>query len=228
MNKDLSHTHRAVLADPENPEVKLDDLIARSRIYGLKVFLDLLSDQLKWSKLNHSVQDVVIQAVDKIIGDSFKYIETKKYHGNENSCRIATFKHKVTGIDFQLVPGLDFFDPGDYLLDDYIILHGHLGDSDNSNVIKPLLISKDMVRDFEFNRVKNEMLELLKQNHGIPSWIFCKHWLETVGDGLRMIGRNEWESINSKNIFNLLGLKDRSETRDVELNLRVTKTIEIK
>ncbi|MDF1665421.1 MAG: protein kinase, partial [Planctomycetota bacterium] len=65
----------------------------------------VLANNRLWAKSTDELQDRAISIVGARIGSDFQLTETKKRECGPFNARIATFKHKKTGIEFQLIPG---------------------------------------------------------------------------------------------------------------------------
>ncbi|MDF1665419.1 MAG: SUMF1/EgtB/PvdO family nonheme iron enzyme, partial [Planctomycetota bacterium] len=65
----------------------------------------VLANSLLWVKSSEQLQDRAISIVGARLGSDFQFTETTQRVCGPFTARIATFKHKKTGIEFQLIPG---------------------------------------------------------------------------------------------------------------------------
>lgn len=66
---------------------------------------DALLDRKKWNRSSTSQQDLAINEVARRLGPNFKKISVARYRAGNQSHRIATFQHKATAIELNLIPG---------------------------------------------------------------------------------------------------------------------------
>jgi len=89
----------------------------RARIEGDSVWLESLADREIWNATAQEVQDAAIDVVRRRLGAAFELSGVREWWCFNDSdhtppCipklirhRLATFLHRVTGIEFQLLPG---------------------------------------------------------------------------------------------------------------------------
>ncbi|MDF1662114.1 MAG: formylglycine-generating enzyme family protein, partial [Planctomycetota bacterium] len=66
---------------------------------------DALLDRKKWNRCSTAEQDIVINEVARRLGTNFNRISAARYRAGNQTHRIATFQHKATGIQLNLIPG---------------------------------------------------------------------------------------------------------------------------
>lgn len=66
---------------------------------------EALLDRKKWNRSSSIEQDSVIKEVARRLGSNFKKVSTARYRAGNQFHRIATFQHKVTGLELNLIPG---------------------------------------------------------------------------------------------------------------------------
>jgi hypothetical protein len=64
-----------------------------------------LCDLELWARCPQDKQDAAIALIGKRLGDRFQFVETVLQQCEGLKFRLATFRHKKTGIKFQLIPG---------------------------------------------------------------------------------------------------------------------------
>ncbi|MDF1662881.1 MAG: protein kinase, partial [Planctomycetota bacterium] len=158
--------------------------------------LVLLSDRKKWQsagrkKDGRKLQDAEIQIVEKRLGKAYKRLGTKLYSCGGEQFRIATFIHKKTAIEFNLIPG------GAFLMGRKVSPPDVLGVSPPSPVkLKPFLIGRFEVKQKEW-RIYDQVVRPGEPGPELPmsriSWLDIEKWLKKAGDGLRLPSESEWE-----------------------------------
>lgn len=101
-----------------NPEivVRVSDRLGNSRIQqlkivtdqGLEAFRNAISRLESWKIAPTVVQDGVFDWVDRELGEAYEFIGARVYRCGVHSFRIASYLHRRTGIEFQLIPGHEF------------------------------------------------------------------------------------------------------------------------
>lgn len=101
-----------------NPEVvvRVFDRLGNSQIQqmkivtdqGLETFRKAISRLENWAVAPTLIQDGVFDWVDRELGDAYEFIGARVYRCGAQSFRIATYLHKRTGVEFQLIPGQEF------------------------------------------------------------------------------------------------------------------------
>jgi serine/threonine protein kinase/formylglycine-generating enzyme required for sulfatase activity len=150
---------------------------------------DILFDHEQWQKADPAIQDLAIQKVVKTLAPRFVFLSTKKYSCNNQTNRIATFKHATTGIEMNLIPG------GQYTMGT------SKGASDEApahpvKISRPFLIGRYEVRQKEWDSIggpeKRKFSGSDLPMEGV-SWEGIKEWLRKIGEGLRLPSETEWE-----------------------------------
>lgn len=67
-----------------------------------------LFDRLDWNRAKDYQQDAIVRHVERLLGSAFQFEDTKLYECRQLRHRIASFRHKETGIRFHLIPGGSF------------------------------------------------------------------------------------------------------------------------
>ncbi|MDF1666637.1 MAG: serine/threonine-protein kinase [Planctomycetota bacterium] len=67
-----------------------------------------LFDRKQWNRIGDKKQDRIIDQFKQSLKSGFSFIDTKVYECRGQSHRIASFRHKKTGIQFHLLPGGSF------------------------------------------------------------------------------------------------------------------------
>ncbi|MDF1666787.1 MAG: formylglycine-generating enzyme family protein [Planctomycetota bacterium] len=188
---DENHWARRSLLDPENIAAKQKALLARARIEGRGVFVDLLSDREVWACLSPGIQDLAIQEIRQRLGSQFEYIDTCIYKCGQHSHRIASFQHGRSSLIFHLIPGgevrLSFEDALEQV------------EMPATFEVKPFLMARFPVTQAQWvaqGYYNSSHFEDPDRPMESVSWEDCKDWLEFVGDGLRLPFEEEWEFAN--------------------------------
>lgn len=159
----------------------------------LKKFQDLavtesLTDIDAWISSPKEIQDRAIAQVASQLKRGYSFVETVEYKCRNQSFRIATFKHKKTGILLHLLPGGRF----------------QMGsqDSDPSErplhevAIRPFLIGRVEVKQKEWDAVGGKD-KRKRRGAALPmegvSWTDIQIWLQKAGERLRLPSESEWE-----------------------------------
>ena len=114
---------RAAIADPENTHYFTMALSERARIEGESVYLEALQDIDKWKASSALIQEIAARVVLSRLGAGFEYAYPKTAGMRDWECdnypldmpepvpqsfkhRLASYRHKATGIEFVLLPGM--------------------------------------------------------------------------------------------------------------------------
>lgn len=120
----IDRLRRTLEADPSNEQNKTRLAIQRARTEGPQVYLEPLMDRDLWNRTNPGLQEHASQEVTRRLGDQFTFEgmrdwscvvqarSPKEPHQNwvksyTVSHRLGMFTHTTTGIEFNLLPGLD-------------------------------------------------------------------------------------------------------------------------
>ncbi|MDF1664041.1 MAG: protein kinase [Planctomycetota bacterium] len=98
---------RLTLPKPKLPDTNLSILptMSAEEKAQFKRHWSLLSDVGVWQQAGEKEQDRAIQFIANRLASDFVFVETSPYSFGSTRFRIATFKHRPTGIEFNLVPG---------------------------------------------------------------------------------------------------------------------------
>lgn len=98
-----------------NPEIvaRISDRLGNSRIQQLKVVTDqgletfrqAISRLESWKAAPTIIQDGVFDWVDRELGEEYEFMGARIYRCGAQSFRIASYLHRKTGVEFQLIPG---------------------------------------------------------------------------------------------------------------------------
>ncbi|MDF1661288.1 MAG: bifunctional serine/threonine-protein kinase/formylglycine-generating enzyme family protein [Planctomycetota bacterium] len=101
-----------------NPEIvaRVSDRLGNSRMQqlrvvtdqGLETFRKALSGLDSWQSTPTVIQDGVFDWVDRQLGDAYEFIGARVYRCGSFCYRIASYLHRRTGVEFQLIPGHEF------------------------------------------------------------------------------------------------------------------------
>lgn len=156
-------TRQLTLTKPRRP--KLEDALrpdmSKSEKTLAKLTWYLLSDLKLWQRATPESQDLAIKYVGRKIEGDFVFKETQKYSIGDKSCRVATFKHRLTGIEFNLIPGgSQKIAPRVIEVEDFLeLIAGKTGDlSHVCDILKivpqTMLVSFGFYRAFQLNEKK--------------------------------------------------------------------------
>lgn len=188
MSRDLADARRALAADPENAELKLRFVMARSRVEGAAAFLEILKDRGQWQCASESHQDLAIEEVGRRLGSAYRFVRTRRYECAGIAHRIATFRHRKTTMEMQLIPG------GSARFGQDEATFNARPSYESS--VKPLLIGRYPVRQGEWDRVGGDDLRNFNNKQSpidSVSWNDVSAWLSKAGAGLRFPNEEEWE-----------------------------------
>lgn len=148
-----------------------------------------LKDRRHWQALSVSKQDLIVKEVERMLGAEYSWVGTKQYRCHGESNRIASFKHKKTGVLLNLVPG------GSYSMGSN---SGRPNEQPVHKVqVKAMLIGKYEVTQAEWARVVSQNPSFFKapaKPVEMVSWNdVVKKWLPKAGGGLRLPSESEWE-----------------------------------
>lgn len=184
----ISEAERALAKDPGNGRLKLQLAVARSRVEGPGVFLEILSDRIVWQQSSEPYQDQAIQEVARRLGTEFKFFRTRLHKCAGISHRIATFRHRKTGMELQLIPG------GTATMGQDAAPFRARSSYECS--VQPLLIGRYPIRQGELDKIGGNDARQFNQKQApidSVSWQDVSDWLARVGAGLRLPTEEEWE-----------------------------------
>lgn len=179
---------RRLRAEPENMGLIIEHLLARARVGGSEVFLDLLNSAELWAEAHESLQDQAIDVVSDRLGDDFYWRDTRSYRCQELSHRIASFEHWPSGIVLHLLPGGEFT----------------RGEADSGVCLEPA--QRVRVRPFLMGRTvvtrgqwftRDSAMTREPSDEQLPMCLGRREqsdeWLTGCGGGLRYPSEREWE-----------------------------------
>lgn len=158
--------------------------------------LVLLNNREKWQKAGKTkegrkLQDFEIKIVTKRLGKAFQYLGSKQYSCGGQSHRIATFRHKKTAMEFNLIPGGQFLMGNKNTPIDMIAVSPQC-----SVTLTPFLMGRFSVKQKEWRIYETSILPN-EQGPELPmsrmSWLDISEWFKKAGDGLRLPSESEWE-----------------------------------
>lgn len=127
---DLDDLRRAAQSDPADVDLQIRLWKARARIEGPDAYLEPLKDRATWNQCPLAIQDLVITEVEGRL-QGFEKIDTKTWLLQSFSVeaskglppndtilverrlehRLATFRHKLSKIELNLIPGIQGLEP---------------------------------------------------------------------------------------------------------------------
>lgn len=174
---------------------KLSESIARSRVEGRNVFLEILEDRHLWNEAGSTLQDLAIKLVNEQLDQSFSWLKTQDYACGGQKHRIATFEHNQTKILFQLIPG-GTFTMGDVLEDLSLSVAVPQAVPQSEFQVKPFLLAVFPVT-YENWILGGGRDDFESQSLNLPlegcSFDTATGWLSSVGAGFRIPTEVEWE-----------------------------------
>ncbi|MDF1661272.1 MAG: SUMF1/EgtB/PvdO family nonheme iron enzyme [Planctomycetota bacterium] len=185
--KNLEALRRRALEDPENPEARLRYLQGRARVEGEGVYLETLRDVESWRASEDALQDAAIGVVTRRLKDHFEHTATQTYSCQDQSCRIASFVHKESGISLNLIPGHRYL-----LRKNDKKVRGKKRVSER--FLEPILIGQGPVSLAQWDRITGENKKAVR-NGDIPisalSWEDVQNWV-ALARTLRVPSAWEW------------------------------------
>lgn len=148
----------------------------------------ILADVKAWAKADHELQDMAMSSVAAKLGSAFKPLDTSTYQCGGQSHRLGRFEHKKTGIVFHLIPG-GVFSMGRKKVKNAEPVH-------EVRISRAFLVAAHEVSQAQWERAGGQHSS---KNPGPRkpveniSWGDAQKWLQSVGDGLRMLSESEWE-----------------------------------
>lgn len=166
-----------------------------------------LSDIQRWDVLPDALQDKIIRSLSRALKGRFRLVGVKRYQVAGQSHRIASFRHRKSGLIFQLIPGGTFRMGLDYnkRVETAVFLRSEgqggavsqltVERPDHDCVIrKPFFLSQTEVSQKVWNILAVQS-EKAPAESDLPmtrvSWRKCVRWLAS-GD-LRLPSEAEWE-----------------------------------
>jgi formylglycine-generating enzyme required for sulfatase activity len=198
VNGSLEQLKRLFKADSSNQGAFEALVVARSRVEGSGVYLELLNDRLLWNRCSAAIQDCAIDAVQSALGLDFELkihdasSRAAWYSCAEQGHRIATFRHCLTGVELNLIPGGQFrMGPlGREYLEEGQSRFKHV------TIDKPLLVGRFPVSQREWDVVGGDDD---RRDWGAEypidhvTWSAICDWLEKAGSQFRLPLEAEWE-----------------------------------
>jgi formylglycine-generating enzyme required for sulfatase activity len=185
----IAALRRILQIEPDNRRVVLELINLRARIEGEQVYLEALDDRETWNRSSEIIQDMAINAVGKQLGAAYQFVESRVYRCNNQTHRIATFKHCTTGLALNLIPAGRFHMGG--------LLRPQESPTHDCHIRRPFLIGKCPVTQGQWKTAIEHNPSPRVQDDYYPvdsvSWDLAKQWLQKTGDGLRLASESEWE-----------------------------------
>ncbi|MDF1661649.1 MAG: SUMF1/EgtB/PvdO family nonheme iron enzyme [Planctomycetota bacterium] len=197
MERPLDELERRRWADPKDWNRFEALIVARSRVEGPSVYLELLNDRILWNRCSPALQDGAIDEAFRCLGPAFELLRKNGEKATVYRCggqeqRIATARHKASSIELNLIPGGSFhMGPlgREYLRE---------GDSRWREVTfaRPFLVGRTPILQSHWDRIGG-VDERVEEGDDYPidhvTWDSIQDWLERLGDGLRLPTEEEWE-----------------------------------
>lgn len=165
------------------------DEVPRTRLRGELARLADVNDRLRWNAAGEAAQERVLAVLANLLSDAFTLEGRAVYRAGDATHRTATFRHRASGIAFQLVPGgtLRLGDDAASREDERPGRAVRLG---------AFLLGRFPLLQREWGRFPGND-ERTWRGEELPiegvSWIDAQAWLKRVGDGLRLPSEAEWE-----------------------------------
>lgn len=180
MDDRLRRLQQQVLSSPGDPD-------ARARLRAELSRLADLAEHRAWAEADRPAQDVVIAAVDTLLGAAYTHAGTRVFTAGGQTHRVATFVHGATGTALQLIPGGTF------------VMGSERRDHErppHEVRVAPILIGRFPLLQAEWDRLPGSDERTFREPdlpiEGV-SWQEAQAWLERAGDGLRFPSEAEWE-----------------------------------
>lgn len=167
---------------------KIDNIIALSRVRGLKVHASLLKDIAVWDAAPEELQDLAIYQVTRTLGSNFTLhsIDVKECNGRAH--RIVTYLFEPLRIELNLIPG------GSYSMGTHDVENEspkHL-----VQIGRPFLIGRFPVQQAEWDIIglndnRSENGECLPINR--VSWDEIELFCDKLKNEIRLPSEAEWE-----------------------------------
>lgn len=100
-------SRKLTLPKPKLPDPKqsFSSQMSEDEKAAVKRYWSILSDVEQWKNAGKETQNKAIEFIAQRINGDFIFLETERFNNGSENFRIATFKHRLTGIEFNLVPG---------------------------------------------------------------------------------------------------------------------------
>jgi serine/threonine protein kinase/formylglycine-generating enzyme required for sulfatase activity len=167
----------------------------------------ILHSRNLWNETDPGMMDIIILKIAKKLGSKFEFIETRSYRCGGQQHRLASFRHRRSGVVFQLLPG------GSFQMGRKREDSPHEKRKASNNVFRDawdwamlttpvhkVRIPPFLMARFELTRAQWFNIQGPKRprpNGDLPmtgvNWNEIQEWLKKAGDGLRLPSESEWE-----------------------------------
>ncbi|MDF1665917.1 MAG: SUMF1/EgtB/PvdO family nonheme iron enzyme [Planctomycetota bacterium] len=163
-----------------------------------------------WIATDALIQDLVIENVAGRLGDDYKWLRTETYNGpgdKSRGHRLATFLHKKTGVELQLLPG-DRYQMGTNNPEaEAKYVKSQWPEQTYVDVVTqeipahPCLIEPFLMGRLELTQKQWDVFKVSdkrgEKGDDLPidgtTWVNAKKWLKLAGGRLRLPSESEWE-----------------------------------
>ncbi|MDF1667736.1 MAG: formylglycine-generating enzyme family protein, partial [Planctomycetota bacterium] len=141
-----------------------------------------------WQQSSEHHQDQAIEEVGRRLGAGFKFFRTRRYECAGISHRIATFRHRKSRMELQLIPGGRETMGEDGA--DFRSLPAY------EALVSPILVGRYPIRQGEWDKIGGEDARQFHEKQApidSVSWDDVSAWIDKAGAGLRLPTEEEWE-----------------------------------